>query len=397
MLLCVICAGAQAHDSINDTEYLPQWQQGWMDIHTIATGKGDATFVIMPDGTTMLIDAGDMTGGRFKAPALPDDSRRPGEWIAKYILDFSKGLSHPERVDYLWLTHFHEDHMGSASALRPGPYYGICGIMEVGEYIRFNHIVDRAYPSYDYPSTEHMNRSCAKTLEDYIKFVNYQKENNDSHPERFEVGSRKQFSLQNNPKPYRKSFEVWNVACNLEVAKPSGRGTVKKYPESLEKIDENSLSGAIRVKYGNFTYFNGGDIGGSPADKRDLESDIADLIGQVTVMKANHHGWKDTCNPYFMWKTRPDVIIIPASHTNHPWKATVQRIYDPQMPGKRQMFATCDAAKEQVGPELWANVQPYFGHIVVRVYEGGKSYQIFVLDAYSKDYRVIYKSKIEQL
>ena len=50
-----------------------------------------------------------------------------------------------------------------------------------------------------------------------------------------------------------------------------------------------------------------------------------------------------------------------------------------------------------MGPELWANVQPYFGHIVVRVYEGGKSYQIFVLDAYSKDYRVIYKSEIKQL
>ena len=112
MLLCVFRAGAQAHDSYPEPEYLPQWQQGWMDIHTIATGKGDASFIIMPDGTTMLIDAGDVTGGRFKAPALPDDSRRPGEWIARYILEFSKGLPHPQRVDYLWLTHFHEDHMG---------------------------------------------------------------------------------------------------------------------------------------------------------------------------------------------------------------------------------------------------------------------------------------------
>ena len=205
-----------------------------MDIHTIATGKGDATFIIMPDGTTMLIDAGDMTGGRFKAPALPDDSRRPGEWIAKYILDFSKGLSHPERVNYLWLTHFHADHMGAPSALRPGPHYGICGIMEVGEHLTFSNIVDRAYPSYDYPSKEHMDRFCSTTLEDYIKFVNYQKENNYSHPERFEVGSRKQFSLQNDRKQYMKSFEIWNVAGNLEVANPSGRGPVKKYQE-MEK------------------------------------------------------------------------------------------------------------------------------------------------------------------
>ena len=39
--------------------YLPKWQEGYMDIHTIATGRGDATLVIMPDGTTLMIDAGD--------------------------------------------------------------------------------------------------------------------------------------------------------------------------------------------------------------------------------------------------------------------------------------------------------------------------------------------------
>ena len=30
-------------------EYLPKWQEGYMDIHTIATGRGDATLVVMPD------------------------------------------------------------------------------------------------------------------------------------------------------------------------------------------------------------------------------------------------------------------------------------------------------------------------------------------------------------
>ena len=67
------------------------------------------------------------------------------------------------------------------------------------------------------------------------------------------------------------------------------------------------------------------------------------------------------------------------------------------MPGKRQMFVTCDAAREQVGEEFWKYIQPYYGHIVVRVYEGGCSYQVFVLDAYSTDYRVLYKGDIEKL
>ena len=34
------------------------------------------------------------------------------------------------------------------------------------------------------------------------------------------------------------------------------------------------------------------------------------------------------------------------------------------------------------------------GHIVVRVYNGGKKYQIFVLNDRSLDYEIIYKSKV---
>ena len=35
-------------------EYLPKWQEGYMDIHTIATGRGDATFLISPNGLERL-------------------------------------------------------------------------------------------------------------------------------------------------------------------------------------------------------------------------------------------------------------------------------------------------------------------------------------------------------
>lgn len=376
-------------------EYVEPWREGWLDVHSIATGKGDASFVVMPDGTTMLIDAGDMTNGRFQAPALPNADKSPAYWISEYIKHFSSGCPHPQTVDYFWLTHFHADHFGSPSAIKPGPHYGLCGIMEVGEYLRFNHIVDRAYPDYDYPSKESVAKSCAKTLPDYIKFVSYHRDNYGTKPEKFKVGSDSQFKLLNDPKPYKKDFEITNLACNLEVLLPGGKKTEKVYQDRLLKLDENSFSGAVLVRYGDFTYFNGGDIGGSPAGERDIESYVADYCGPVTVMKANHHAWKDACNPYFMWKMRPEVIIVTASHINHPRKESVQRIYDHQMPGARKMYLTCDAAREQIGEELWKNVEPVQGHIMVRVYEGGKSWQLFVLDAYSTDYRIIYKGPVQ--
>lgn len=144
-LLFPVCLNAQT--------FLPQWHEGYMDIHNIATGKGDATFIVMPDGTRMLIDAGDMTNGRFICPAYPSDSLSPGQWISRYIRHFSKGIDNrDDYVDYFSLTHFHSDHMGSVTAMRPGPHYGICGIMDVAQEIKFGKIVDRAYPSYNFPS-----------------------------------------------------------------------------------------------------------------------------------------------------------------------------------------------------------------------------------------------------
>src|SRR5690606_1101885 len=66
---------------------LTDWQEGYLDIHHINTGKGESAFFIFPDGTTALVDAGDHARppGPREVPARPDDSRMPGEWIARYI------------------------------------------------------------------------------------------------------------------------------------------------------------------------------------------------------------------------------------------------------------------------------------------------------------------------
>ena len=68
---------------------LPSWQEGWMDIHHIATGKGENSFFVFPDGTTMLVDLGDETNGRFICPAYPDASKSPAQWVAHYIRHFA--------------------------------------------------------------------------------------------------------------------------------------------------------------------------------------------------------------------------------------------------------------------------------------------------------------------
>src|SRR5690554_6729158 len=39
---------------------LPAWEKGYLDIHFINTGRGDAAFIVMPDGSSLLVDAGDL-------------------------------------------------------------------------------------------------------------------------------------------------------------------------------------------------------------------------------------------------------------------------------------------------------------------------------------------------
>src|SRR5882724_6878364 len=97
---------------------LPAWQEGYLDLHHINTGRGNAAFYILPDGTTVLFDAGELdpsearTTSKRNTPIRPDDSKRPYEWIADYIGQVSPAKEKTV-IDYAVISHFHDDHFGS--------------------------------------------------------------------------------------------------------------------------------------------------------------------------------------------------------------------------------------------------------------------------------------------
>src|SRR5688500_15147093 len=96
---------------------LPAWTEGYLDIHHINTGHGDAAFYIFPDGTTMLLDAGEMdpTSERVNssrnATLHPNNKKTAHEWIVDYIKRVHPRSANPE-IDYALITHFHDDHFG---------------------------------------------------------------------------------------------------------------------------------------------------------------------------------------------------------------------------------------------------------------------------------------------
>ena len=112
-------------------EYLPEWKEGYLDIHTIATGRGDAALIVMPDGTSMMIDAGD--NAKAKDTQHPNGTKKPGEWQAIYIKHFLSQLPDKENLDYAMVTHLHNDHIGTIKDAIPGTHgYALSGITLVG-------------------------------------------------------------------------------------------------------------------------------------------------------------------------------------------------------------------------------------------------------------------------
>src|SRR5690606_18153877 len=90
---------------------MPEWKQGYLEIHHLSTGKGSSTFIILPDGTTMLIDAGDV-GNTSNEGASVEKEPSAAQTIAKYINKMTPKLLEPN-IDYALLTNFNFDHIGN--------------------------------------------------------------------------------------------------------------------------------------------------------------------------------------------------------------------------------------------------------------------------------------------
>lgn len=91
-----------------------------------------------------------------------------------------------------------------------------------------------------------------------MKFVNYTVSQG-TDAQKFQVGSNRQFTMVNDPKKYAKSFEIRNLCANREVWTGKGKKSVKMYSGDPLLFDKNMNSCAIRLRYGKFSYYNGGD------------------------------------------------------------------------------------------------------------------------------------------
>jgi competence protein ComEC len=85
---------------------------GMMEVTAIDVGQGDSIFIVGPDGSTMLLDAGGPVGGVTEAAEATSRFDIGEEVVSPYL--WSRRL---RRLDVLALSHAHSDHMGGMPAV----------------------------------------------------------------------------------------------------------------------------------------------------------------------------------------------------------------------------------------------------------------------------------------
>lgn len=386
-LLAILLAvqGLSAQDS---GKSLPAWHKGVLDIHFISTGCGNCSFCVLPDGTTMLVDAGDLARPDIRVyDRKPDESRSVGEWIADYIEQFSPA-GKDTKLDYTIVTHYHDDHIGSpknAHGFHPQGGYALSGLTEVGTILPIGKLIDRGN---DFTTSNRGN------LDNYLAFREWNCEHRGMTHETVRIGSSDQVRLLKNPEAYPE-FNIRMLFGNGRVADKIEEKVVSSKFKDGDKPGENDLSVGFRLDYGPFRFYSGGDIPGiedtGATDPESMECRVADLVGHVDVAVMNHHGNRNTHCVEFVSALSPRVWIGECWGIRHPGEETVRRISNKSIyPGPRDIYSTFMAPESKVFLKTYIKeYKSTDGHIVVRVAPGGASYDVYVLDDTTPERNVV--------
>ena len=367
---------------------LPAWQQGNLDIHFINSGRGECCYYILPDGTTMIVDAGEVkatynpsdTSEDAAVPQKPNANVRPYMVDAMYIKHFSPNGR--QSIDYCAPSHFHIDHIGSTGMATETAAAGYkkSGLTALYDELPYLHVIDRAYPDYkDDATTPAMDGQLSA---DWVKFVNWGVKEQKFTGARFEVGKEQIVMLYDRNK--YDNFRIFNICANGFVWSKNGIAGEKSSVG-------NPASCGFHITYGKFDYIACGDLTSNPQNR--VAYYVRDFVGagHLDAFKTHHHlsgnAWGTQMQTEFF---TPRVIVNQNFYLKQPDVAHVNDIMD-----SKWTFWVKDFFTTNVHPQYaTANkstvdkMTGYDGHIVIRVEPDGGSYYVYLLDDTNFEYNV---------
>lgn len=231
-----------------------------LEIHFLDVGQGDCTFIVTPMDKTILIDGGGSTSNSYDVGK---------DTLIPYILD--KGY---RKIDYLFISHFDQDHIG--------------GILSVLEELK----VGKIY------ITKQGERS-----ENYEKFL--------------KIVKQKNITVQ----LLKAGDKIVMDTITFHILWP------------IEKqIEENILNNnamVMKLQYKDFSMLFTGDIE-EIAERKILDTYKNQLdILKATVLKVAHHGSKSSSIEAFLKATGSKLAVIGVGENNmfgHPSNVVLERL-----------------------------------------------------------------------
>jgi competence protein ComEC len=233
-----------------------------LDIYFIDVEGGQSTLLVMPTGQSLLIDSG-----------YPGFAGRDPDRIMRAV-----EAAHLSRIDFLVITHFHEDHVG--------------GVAELARRIPIETFVDYGAP--------------VQTASEVVATFNAY--------EAVRRTRRHMVAAPGDRLPFQsRDVEVNVVAADgARLAMPlDGAGASNPACTQFEHRQinrtENPRSLVLRVRFGAFRFLDPGDLDSNTLG--DLVCPI-NLIGEVDAYLVAHHGSSDTNIPVLLPALRPRVAVV---------------------------------------------------------------------------------------
>ncbi|VBB06109.1 metallo-beta-lactamase [Lucifera butyrica] len=222
-------------------------------VHFIDVGQGDATLITTPHGRAVLVDTGGSAGS--------DNDFDVGERVTlPYLKHY--GIN---SLDYLVLTHGHQDHAGGAA------------------------FIVKSLPV----------KNIVLAREDYSPAV--------------QAIMRLKGSSAVIP-AYRGERILLDGVLIQVLHAASSTGQVQR----------NEVSSVVRVSYGKYSFLLTGDL-----EKQGEAAMLTNGVPPTTVLKVGHHGAKTSTSEEFLQALKPQYAVISVGYNNHfghPHAETIQKL-----------------------------------------------------------------------